>query len=101
MFQKSAEIVELVLPEDAVDGKPVCGLLHWTYGESAHADATGFLLMDEASVLENVKVLEDGRHRDVVWAGEFGDGGLSALQGGEDGSTGGIAECGEGTVEAG
>ena len=69
MFQESAEIVELVLPEDAVDGEPVCGLLHWTYGKAAHADPTGFLLLDEAGVFENVKVLEDGRHGDVVRAG--------------------------------
>jgi hypothetical protein len=46
-------------------------------------------------------VLEDCRHGDFVRAGEFRDGGVSSLQGEEDGSTRGIAERGEGGVEAG
>ncbi len=69
LFEESAEIVELVLPEDAIEGEPVGGLLHWSYGETAHADAAGFFLLDEAGLFENVEVLEDGGHGDVVRAG--------------------------------
>ena len=100
-FKKSAEVVELVLPEDAIEGKPVGGLLHRGDGETAHADTAGFFLLDEAGMFEDVEVLEDGGHGDVVRTREFGDGGVSALQGGEDGSTGGVAEGREGGVEAG
>jgi len=82
LFKKSAEIVELVLPEDAVEGEPVGGLLHWAYGETAHADTAGFFLLDEAGLLEDVEVFEDGGHGDVVRARELGDGGVSALQSG-------------------
>ena len=91
MFKKSAEVVELVLPEDAVEGEPVCGLLHGRDGETAHPDAAGFFLLNEAGVFENVEVLEDSRHGDFVGASEFSDGGVSALQSGEDGSTGWVA----------
>ena len=101
LFEKFAEVVELVLPEDAVEGEPVGGLLHGSHGETAHADTAGFFLLDEAGLLEDVEVLEDGGHGDVVRAGQFGDGGVSALKGGEDGSTGGVAEGREGGVEAG
>lgn len=91
LFKKSAEIVELVLPEDAVEGEPVGGLLHGRDGETAHPDAAGFFLLDEAGVLEDVEVLEDGGHGDFVRPSEFSDGGVSALQSGEDGSTGWVA----------
>ena len=101
LFEESSQVVELVLPEDAVEGEPIGGLLHGSDGEAAHADSAGFSLLDEAGLLENVEVLEDRRHGDVVRAGEFRDGGVSVLQGEEDGSTRGIAECGEGCVEAG
>ncbi len=60
-----------------------------------------FFLLDEAGLLKYVKVLEDCGHGDVVRAGEFSDRGVAALQGGEDGSTRGVAEGGEGGVEAG
>jgi len=101
LFEKSAEVVELVLPEDAIEGEPVGGLPHGRNGEAAHADTAGFFLLDEAGLLKYVEVLEDGWQGDVVRAREFGDGGVSALQGGEDGSTRGVAEGGEGGVEAG
>ena len=101
LFQKSAEIVERVLPEDAIEGEPVVGLLHGSYGEAAHADTTGFLLLDEPCVLEHVEMFEDGRHRDVVGTGQFGDGSLSALQGGEYSSTRRVTESRKGGVEAG
>ena len=97
----SAERVELIFPEDAVEGEPVGCLLHGRYGEAAHADAAGFFLRDEAGVFENVEVLQHRGHGDGMRTGEFGNGGVAALQGGENGSTGGIAECGEGRVEAG
>jgi hypothetical protein len=100
-FKKSAEVVELVLPEDAVEGEPVGGLLHGRDGETAHADTAGFFLLDESCVFEHVEVFEDGGHGDVVRTGEFCDGGLSALQVGEDGPTRRIAEGGEDSVEAG
>ncbi len=57
LFQKFAEVVELVLPEDAVEGEPVGGLLHGSYGETAHADTTSFFLLDEAGLFEDVEVL--------------------------------------------
>src|SRR5277367_2564286 len=101
LFEKSAEVVELVLPEDAVEGEPVGGLLHWAHGKTTHTDTAGFFLFDETRPLEHVKMLEDGGHGDVVRACEFRDRGVSALQGGEDGPTRGIAECGEGGVETG
>ena len=100
LFEKSAEVVELVLPEDAVEGKPVGGLLHGRDGETAHADAASFFLLDEAGLFENVEVLKDGGHRDTVGACQFGDGGVAALQCGEDGSTRRVAEGSEGGVEA-
>ena len=68
LLKKLAEVVELVLPENAVEGEPVGGLLHGGDGETAHADTTGFFLLDEAGLLEHVEVLEDGGHRDVVRA---------------------------------
>src|SRR5277367_5154153 len=82
-FEKFAETVELVLPEDAVEGEPVGGLLHGGDGETAHADAAGFFLFDEAGLLEHVEVFENGGHGDVVRARQFGDGGVTALEGGE------------------
>jgi hypothetical protein len=100
-LQISAERIELVLPEDTVEGEPVGGLLHGSYGETAHADAAGFFLFDEACALEDVEMLEDGGHGDVVGTGEFGDGGVAALEGGEDGSTSWVAEGRKGGVEAG
>jgi len=101
LFEKSAKVVELVLPEDAVEGKPVGGLLHGRDGETAHADATSFFLLDEAGLFENVEVLKDGGHGDAVGAREFGNGGVAPLERGEDGSTGWVAEGSEGGVEAG
>ena len=101
MLKKFAEVVELVLPEDAVEGEPVGSLLHGGNGETAHADTTGFFLLDEAGLLENVEVLKDGGHRDAVGACQFGDGGVAALQCGEDGSTRRVAEGSEGAVEVG
>ena len=101
LFEKSAEVVELVLPEDAVEGEPVSGLLHGGDAETAHTDTAGFFLLDETGVLEDAEVLEDRGHGDLVRAGEFGDRGVAALQGGEDGSTRRVAEGGEGGVEAG
>jgi hypothetical protein len=100
LFEKSAEVVELVLPEDAIEGEPVGGLPHGRNGEAAHADAAGLFLLDEAGLLEHFEVLEDGRQRDVVRTREFRDGGVSALQGGKDGSTRRVAESGKGGVEA-
>jgi len=73
LFQESAEIVELVLPEDSIEGEPVCGLLHGSYRETAHADTAGFFLLDETSLFENVEMLEDGGHGDVMRSGEFSD----------------------------
>jgi hypothetical protein len=101
LFKESAEVVELVLPEDAVEVEPVGGLLHGSDGETAHADTAGFFLFDEAGLFEYAQVFEDGGHGDVVWAREFGDGGVSALQGSEDGPAGGIAEGRKRGVEAG
>src|SRR5207249_2248215 len=68
LFQKFAEVVELVLPEDAVEGEPVGGLLHGSYGETAHADTTSFFLLDEAGLFEDVEVLLDGGHGNAVGA---------------------------------
>jgi hypothetical protein len=99
LIEKFFERVELILPEDAVEGEPVGGLLHGRDGETAHADATYFLLGDEASLLEYAEVLHDGGHRDLVWANEFGDRGLAALESGQDAATRWVAECGEGGVE--
>jgi len=89
----------LVLPEAAIHGEPVRGLLHGGYGETAHADTAGFLLLDEACLLEDVEMFEDGGHGDVVRAGELGDGSVPALKSGEDGPTRGVTEGGEGGVE--
>ena len=91
----------MVFPEDAVEGEPVGGHLHGAYGEAAHADAAGLFLFNEASLLEDVEVFEDGGHGDIVRACKFGDRGVAAPQGGEDGSTRGIAKGGEGHVEGG
>src|SRR5580658_1544573 len=71
LFEKSAEVVELVLPEDAVGREPVGGLLHGGDGEAAHADTACLFLLDEAGLLENVKVLEDCGHRYGVRASKF------------------------------
>ena len=101
LFEKSAEVIELVFPKDAIEGEPVGGLLHGRDSEAAHANTAGFFLLDEASLLEYVEVLEDGRHGDLVRAREFGNGGPSALQGGKDGSTRRVAEGGKGGVETG
>jgi hypothetical protein len=101
LFEKSAEVIELVFPEDAIEGEPVGGLLHRAYGETAHANAAGFFLLDEAGLFEDVEVLEDSGHRHLVGTGEFSDGGLAVLEGAEDGSTGGVAEGREGGVETG
>ena len=68
LLEESAEVVELVFPEDAVEGEPVGGLLHGGYGETAHADTAGFFLLDETCLLEDVEVLENSRHGDVVRA---------------------------------
>ena len=68
MFQKFAEVVELVLPEDAVEREPVGGVLHGGYGESAHADAASFFLLDEAGLFEDIEVLKNGGHGDAVGA---------------------------------
>jgi hypothetical protein len=51
---------------DSVEGEPVGGLLHGGYGETAHADTAGFLLLDEACLLKDAEVLEDGGHGNVV-----------------------------------
>jgi hypothetical protein len=101
LFEESSEVVELVLPEDAVEGKPVGGMLHGSDGETTGADSSGFFLLDKAGLLENVEVFENGGHGNIVRAGKFCYGGVSSLQGEEDGSTRGIAERGEGGVEAG
>ena len=101
LLKKSAEVVELVLPEDAVERETVDGLLHGSHRETAHADTTGFLLLDEAGLFEDVEVLQDGGHGDAVRARQFGDGGIAPLQVDEDGSTGWVAEGSEGGVEAG
>jgi hypothetical protein len=101
LVEKFLERVELVLPEDAVEGEPVGGLLHGRDGEAAHADAAYFLLGDEACLFENCEVLHDGRHGDFVGADEFCDGGVSALEGSQDAAARGVAECGEGGVERG
>lgn len=100
LFQKFAQVVQLVLPEDAVEREPVDGLLHGSHRETAHADTTGFFLLDEAGLFEDVEVLKDGGHGDAVRARQFCDGGIAPLQGGEDGSTGWVAEGSEGSVEA-
>ena len=68
LFQKFAEVIELVLPEDAVEGEPVGGALHGAYGEPAHADAASFFLLDEAGLFEDVQVLKNGGHGDAVGA---------------------------------
>ena len=101
LVEKSFERVELVLPEDAIEGEPVRGLLHGRDGETAHADAADFLLRDEAGLLEHAEVLHDGGHGDFVGANEFCDGGLAALESGQDAAARRVAECGEGGVERG
>src|ERR1700751_6083406 len=101
LLKKFAEVVELVFPEDAVEGEPVGRLLHGRDGETARADTTCFFLLDEAGLFEDVEVFEDGRHGDAVRACEFGNGGVASLERGEDGPTRGIAEGSEGAVEAG
>ena len=80
LLKKFAEVVELVLPEDAVEGEPVGGLLHGGYGEAARANPASLFLFDEAGLLEDVEVLKDGGHGDTVGAREFGDGGVASLQ---------------------
>jgi hypothetical protein len=55
------ESVELALPEDAVLGDPVCGLLHGLRGEPAMAYAADFVLRDESRLFENAQMLHHGR----------------------------------------
>ncbi len=101
LVEKFFERVELVLPEDAVEGEPVGGLLHGRDGEAAHADAADLLLRDEARLFEHAEVLHDGGHGDFVGAYEFSDGSLAPLESGQDAAARGVAECGEGGVERG
>ena len=99
LIEKFFERVELVLPEDAVEGEPVGGLLHGRDGKAAHADTADLLLGDEACLFEHAEVLHDGRHGDFMGANEFCDGGLAALESGQDATARWVAECGEGGVE--
>jgi len=69
LLKKFAEVIELVFPKDAVEGEPVGGLLHGRDGETAHADTTGFFLLDEAGLFKHIEVLKDGRQGDAVRAG--------------------------------
>ena len=101
LVEKSFERVELVLPEDAIEGEPIGGLPHRRDGETAHADAADFLLRDEACLFQHAEVLHDGGHGDFMGANEFSDGGVAALESGQDASTRGVAESGEGGVERG
>jgi len=61
-LKEFAESVELVLPEDSVEGEPVGGLSHGGDGETARANTAGFCLLDETGLLQNVEVFEDGGH---------------------------------------
>jgi hypothetical protein len=101
LVEKFFELFELVLPEDAIDGEPVGGLLERRDVEAAYAGATDLLLGDEARALEYVEVFEDRWHRDGVRAGELGDGCRAALESAEDAAAGGVAEGAEGGVERG
>ncbi len=87
--------------KDPVEGKPVGGVLERSDGEAAHADAADLLLRDETGFFEDAQVLHDRGHGDGVRTGEFGDGGLTALESGQDAAARGVAESGEGGVERG
>ena len=101
LLEESPEVVELVLPENAVHGEPVGGFLHGGNGETAHANAAGFSLLNEASLFEDMEVFEDGRHGDVVRASELSNRGLSPLKRGENTPARGVAEGAEGCIETG
>jgi hypothetical protein len=73
LVEKFSELVELILPEDAIDGEPVRGLLQWRDVEAAHASAADLLLGDEAGTIEDVEVFENGGHGDGMGTRELGD----------------------------
>jgi hypothetical protein len=80
---------------------PGSGVFHGPGSETAAMDAAVDFAMEEAGGLEHAKVLGDGGQGNVEGRGEFGDGGLSLGEAGEDRAASGVGEGTEGGVERG
>jgi len=93
------ESVELALPEDAVLGDPVCGLLHGLRGEPAMAHATDLVLRDKTGLLENAQMLHNGRQRHVVGMGELGNGRRALGESRDNRPARGVGEGGKGGIQ--
>ncbi len=95
----SGQGVELPLPEAAVAFDPFRGGSHGFGNDAAAPDPSLFRTGEEAGILQNPKVLRDGRERDVEGLGQDGDRGLSPRQSCKNGPAGGIRQGGKGGVQ--
>jgi hypothetical protein len=98
-FQIVGEGVKLRLPELAVLGDPIGGLLHGLGGETEAVDAAVDFAAKQAGGFEDAQVFGDGRERHAERFGEFGDFSFAEGETGEDGAAGGVGESAEGVVE--
>lgn len=64
-------------------------------------DAAVDFALEKACGLENAEMLGDGGEGEWERFGKLGDGGFALGEAGENGTTGGIGECGKGGVEGG
>jgi len=77
LAEETFEGIESALPEAAVLGNPVFGLLQGSWRELAETRAADLFLRDEAGVLKNADVLHDGGEGHAVGAGEVGKRGFA------------------------
>ena len=70
--------VQLVFPEGAVVGEPLCGLLEGLNCKTAAPNPPGLFLRHQARILEHPQVLHHSGKGDAVGARQFRDGGLSS-----------------------
>ena len=99
LAEETFEGIESALPEAAVLGNPVFGVLEGSWREPAEAGAADFLLRDEAGVLEDADVLHHSGQGHAVRAGKVGHRGFAEHEGSEDGAAGGVGESAEGGIE--
>lgn len=91
--------VELSLPKASVAFDPFPGGSHGLRDEAAAPNPSVFRAGEEPGILQNPKVLRDGRERHVERLGQVADRGLSPRQSRQDTTAGGIRQGGEGRVQ--
>lgn len=85
-----------MFPELAVGVDPGGGVFEAFGFESAGAPLGVAAAGDEAGSFEDFEMFGDAGERHAEGRCDFGDGGVAVCQAFEDGSAGGVGECGEG-----